>query len=268
MITKKTKIKSAVLAVLLASSLNLSYASPAPANMPFTNAQQAALGTIIEKYLLSHPQLLKQMADKLQAQESAEKSAEQSTTIKALEQPLFFSPTSPVLGNPNGTVTLIEFEDYQCINCVKMYPVIKNLIQKNPNLRVIVKELPIFGDASTYAAKTALTYNAVGDFAKIHNAIYEAGIIEGKLKASDIDTIVNQLGLNNTLLPVNASDNADNEITQNFKLAQQLNLPGTPGFIVALTPVQGQTMNGTMSLIPGAISESVLQQAIDTAVSK
>ena len=179
-----------------------------------------------------------------------------------IEKPLYFSPASPVLGNPNGTVTLIEFEDYQDADNIRMYPIINELIKKNPNLRVVIKELPIYSDASRYAAEMALTYNSIGDFKQIHNALYGRVIKEGILKTVDVDTIIKKLPSSNKVLPINVVSQVTNELTQNFQLSKQLYFLGNiPRIMLSSTPLMNQPVTGRF--MPEDASEEELQAEIN-----
>jgi len=69
---------------------------------------------------------------------------------------LYQAQLSNTDGNPNGKVTLVEFYDFRCGACKKMTPVIKQVINDVPNVRVIYREYPVLGSLSEYAAKAAL----------------------------------------------------------------------------------------------------------------
>ena len=64
-------------------------------------------------------------------------------------------PEIPALGNPNGDVTIVEYFDYQCPYCKKVDPELMRVAQEDGKVRVVFKDWPIFGGASTYAAKMA-----------------------------------------------------------------------------------------------------------------
>lgn len=234
---------------------------------PFTPAQEAALNTFVEHYIMSHPYLLKQMADNYAKAAEQTKVDEQKKLINDLKEPIFNSKTSPVLGNPKGTITLVEFEDYQCINCQHMYPVVQSLIAHNPDLKVIIKEFPIFGDASSYAAKKALTYGFTGDYLKIHSALFESGIPEGQLTQDAVNQLINKAGLANKAIPKHAELLANNEIEQNASLAKQLSIPGTPAFIILKTPEPKKTIE-QVKMLAGATSEGNLQNIINSFKGK
>src|SRR5690606_21617073 len=104
----------------------------------------------------------------------AEKEASQA--IKTHFKELTQDPQSPVLGNPKGNVILVEFLDYQCGHCKSMSPVVSELIKSNKDLRVVIKELPIFGPSSNFAALAAIASTKQGQdkFQAFHKALFEA----------------------------------------------------------------------------------------------
>ena len=71
---------------------------------------------------------------------------------RALER----EPTAPVLGNPDGNITLTEFFDYNCPHCKTMLPLMSELVRSDPQLRVVLREWPVFGPGSEFAARASL----------------------------------------------------------------------------------------------------------------
>ena len=80
----------------------------------------------------------------------------------------------PIAGNPKGNVTVVEFFDYQCSHCMSMAPVIAAIIQANPNVRVVFKDLPIRGAMSEFAARAALAANKQGKYYSLNHALLSA----------------------------------------------------------------------------------------------
>jgi len=91
-------------------------------------------------------------------------------------------PEIPVLGNPQGDLTVVEYFDYQCPYCKKLAPEIAQVVREDGNIRLVLKDWPIFGAVSTSAAQLALA-------AKYQNKYQEAhdGLIGATEKLSDAD---------------------------------------------------------------------------------
>jgi len=112
---------------------------------------------------------------------------------------LTHDPDQPVLGNPDGDVTLIEFFDYQCPFCRKSYPEIRALVQRDGNVRLVMKDWPIFGEASHRAVQLAL--GAGDQYEAVHDAIL--GIEDRQLTPQLLHSAATFAGVN----PVDALEN-------------------------------------------------------------
>ncbi len=144
---------------------------------------------------------------------------------------------------------------------------LEGLIGKNPNLRVIYREFPIFGAPSVYAAKAALAAGKQNKYLAMRDAIFNTGAIEGNLKIADVDGAAQKIGLNmqQYRADLKKDDTAFKAyIDTSMQLAQALGIQGTPSFIIAPTPKTGNT-EGKTAFIPGLVSTAQLQKAIDAA---
>lgn len=139
---------------------------------------------------------------------------------------------SPVYNN-TGTVTIIQFFDYQCIYCMHINPVVRE-IMKEGNIKYIFKELPKLGYHIPISINTSLISLNIWDnyginkYLAFHNAIYATGKAEGELTIEDIERIIKSLHIN--LSNENTEDIA--EIKLNFKLAKSLGIETIPTFII------------------------------------
>ncbi len=177
--------------------------------------------------------------------------------IPALSQSLFHDAQSPVGGNLQGSVTLVEFFDYQCPHCREVAPTVMALRAANPNLRIVYKDWPIFGGSSTYAAKVGMAIAKQGKYEAFHDAVMEANL---PLTNDAVLSIARSLGADMTRLQQDMANPAiDSELKATVQLAKQLQLIGTPAFIIAKTQNSDKE---TSFLVPGPASQSTLQQMI------
>jgi protein-disulfide isomerase len=155
-----------------------------------------------------------------------------------------------VLGNPNGSVTLVEFTDYACGYCRASVPEVEALIAANPDLKVVIRELPILSPASADAARWSLAAAEQGKFEAFHKAMFAAG----RPAADTIQAAAARAGLDLDLArKVIAEPRVEAEIKQNLDFARQLRIDGTPSWVIG------------KQLMAGAVGQKVLQEAIDAA---
>jgi len=238
----------------LAIILGFAVAATAPEAQESRPAVDPALEQAIHDYILSHPEVIAESLQKYQQQQEASKQQAQTQALKDLQQTLVNHPASPVLGNPNGDVTVVEFLDYRCPYCKAMHQSIADMIANDGNVRVVIKEFPILGDESLYAARAALAAANQGKYAEMHSALMT---FKGKPGPKEVDALAKSLGLDTAKLKQDmAAPAVDQELQQNYNLAEALGINGTPAFII------GET------LIPGAVKLEDLKAQIAKAREK
>lgn len=208
-----------------------------------TPSDQAAIEEIVRNYILEHPEILPQAMERLQARENGKQVA---SAGDALSTPF----PGAVLGNPNGSVTLVEFTDYACGYCRTSVPEVEALIAANPDLKVVIRELPILSPASADAARWSLAAAEQGKFEAFHKAMFAAG----RPSAETIEAAATRAGLDlDRARKVIAEPRVAAEIDQNLNFARQLRIDGTPSWVIG------------EQLMAGAVGQKVLQDAIDAA---
>lgn len=143
---------------------------------------------------------------------------------------LFEDPNAPVLGNPDGDVTLVEFTDYNCGFCRRSQPEIEKLMKSDPNLRLVIRELPVFGEGSRFAAEAALAAGMQGKYAELH-----AGLMTMKGRADQTSVLreARRLGLDLARLQQDMSGPAvADHIAESLILADGLEIMGTPTWVI------------------------------------
>src|SRR5260370_399009 len=76
--------------------------------------------------------------------------------IVARNDEIFADPAAPIDGNAAGDATLVEFFDYNCHFCKSAAPIVAQLKQADPGVKIVYKEFPILGPGSSFAAHAAL----------------------------------------------------------------------------------------------------------------
>ncbi len=166
---------------------------------------------------------------------------------------VFFDPDIPVLGNPKGDVTIVEYFDYQCPYCKIGHPELMKVVERDGNVRLVMKDFPIFGSVSIYAANLVLAANAVGKYSQALHALMAT---EGRLQKAQVDAALLKAGLDPTALHAafkKDSKRIDAIIVRNMGQASAFNLQGTPAFIIG------------RKIYPGLMNEKALTDAIAEA---
>jgi protein-disulfide isomerase len=150
------------------SELHFADAARAAADVPLDEFEQR-----IRSYLLSHPEVIAEALNRLQTKQDEQDAAAAKSVLKAHIADVFQDPDSPVGGNPNGNVTVVEFFDYNCPYCRAMAPLMEKVEAADPQLRIVYKEFPILSPGSVFAAKAALAANKQGKYVAFHRALYQ-----------------------------------------------------------------------------------------------
>ena len=207
-----------------------------PSVPPITKEEKAKIESVIKEYLLSNPEIIREVIEALQAKEENEKTELAAKNLKILRAELYSDRDSPVGGNPKGDVTIVVFFDYNCGYCRSNLPVLQDLVAKDKMIRVIYKEFPILGQQSTTAAAAALAAGRQGKYIDFHTALFRP---EGASDAR-IKIISTQTGANYTILKKDMADpKVAAMIERNRTLADSLGIDGTPAYLVGDRLVSG-----------------------------
>lgn len=210
---------------------------------PIATDDRAAIEKIVHNYILEHPEILPQAMENLQKRETAQ-------ALSGIREQVGAPFPGAVLGNPGGKVTLVEFSDFACTFCRQSVAEVQQLIAANPDLRVVVRELPILSPASADAAKMALAAAEQGKYAAFHDAMYAAG----RPAPDTIAAAAQTAGLDMERARRTIADpRIEAELARNLDFARQLGFNGTPSWVAG------------ERLMSGAVGKDRLQEAIEAA---
>ena len=241
---------ASIAAFVIGVTFNLLTHTAATAQTAFTDAQKNELNKIISQYILDHPKIIVQSIQRMQVLQNAEKKAQAATTLKKRKLDLEADPDDPVMGNPTGTITVVEFFDYRCGYCKRVFPTVMKVINDNPNVRYVVKEFPILGPESVTASRASLAVwrNQRANFNAFHAAMME---VRGDIPEAKLLSLANKLGINAIQLKKDMADpEIDRILEKNYQLAKALNINGTPAFVIG------------GKLVPGAIDAATMNRMI------
>jgi protein-disulfide isomerase len=184
-------------------------------------------GDKVRAYLMQHPEVIKEAIDAYNANLDAQAAEESKAAIRQNRDALERDPRDFV-ANPTGRYTVVEFYDYRCPHCVNVAPKVADFIARNPDVRVVFKELPIFGAPSERAAYTALAVKrAGGDYAAAYREMMQAKPLDDTVKAR----ILARHGL--TLAALDNPPEADKKhLADIHALAGKIGVTGTPSFVI------------------------------------
>jgi len=204
-------------------------------------AQRKEVEAIIKEYLLNNPEVMMEVQNALEAKMDKIQSERTALAIKQNATEIFHPAASPVVGNPKGDVTVIEFFDYNCPYCKKAFHEVAQLVEKDKQVKIILKEFPILSKGSEEAAKVALAAKVQGKYWEFHRAIYD---VQGQINEAAALRVAEKLGLDMTRLKKDmASPDVKKEIDQTRALAAKLGIQGTPHFLVGDRVIPGAPEN-------------------------
>jgi protein-disulfide isomerase len=242
-------LRTALPAILLA----LVSVFPAGAGDSLTPEQKGEIQEIVREYLLENPEVLIESVKAHQARQEEEQLLLRKATLAHAKAALEQNGVSPVIGAPDGDVTIVEFMDYRCGYCKQVFPAVRDLIEKDGNIRYVVKEFPILGPDSVVASRAALAVWRIEPekYFEYHTALMAA---RGGMNEKRVLAIAEEVGLDaNRVGEEMKSPEITKQIEDTHQLANQLGIRGTPAFVIG-----GE-------LIPGAVSAEGLRDLVAAA---
>jgi protein-disulfide isomerase len=162
-------------------------------------------------------------------------------------------PDIPVAGNPDGDITIVEYFDYNCPYCRKVAPEVRQVVQDDGKVRLVLKDWPILGEVSVIASRMALAAKYQDKFIQAHDALIG---VSSKLTAPRIRELLAGAGIDLDRADRDLAANAkaiDAVIARNGEQAVAFDFKGTPSFIVGKFRVPGTL---TMAQFDQAIADA------------
>lgn len=237
--TSKTGLATALVAAIVAAIVSAAtilivwraapgvtdVAEPAP-----TALKKEEVVEIVRNYLTENPEILVEMTTELDRRQQKEQEAAQNKAISDNADALFRSDKSYFAGNPDPEVTVVEFFDYNCGFCRRAMPDVVKLVENDDKVKLVLKELPIFGEESEDAAKGALAAGMQDRYFEMHQKLFSE---PGKANKEKVLRIANDIGLDVTQLENDMeSEQVEAALEEARMLAQELGLQGTPLYLI------------------------------------
>lgn len=237
-------------AAVLVMTVPLAACSKEPA--PLDAQQKQQMEQLVHEYLVNNPEVVIEAIKEFQRREQVASKAKQQNAMATFSDDLKGSPNDPIMGNVNGDVTMVEFFDYRCGYCKKVFPDVQKLLKTDGNIRLVLKEFPILGPESVYASRVAqaVWLHQKDKYQAFHTAMM---LNKGGLGEETVQKLASHSGVDTKALAEQMNDPlVDATLEATAKQAQAMDITGTPAFIIGNT------------LAPGAIS---LASMIDMVVA-
>ena len=219
----------------------------------FGSEETQEIERIVQDYIRNNPEVIVDALRQLEERRRLAEAEQSQRQIAQDREALINDPDSPVGGNPNGDVTVVEFFDYRCPYCKTVAPALAQLIEDDANLRFVYKEWPILGPVSLVAARAALAAREQGLYTEFHDRLMG---VSGQLSEKTIFDIAEDTGLNIERLREDMESPEIEAILQrNAELAARLRITGTPAFVIGDV------------IVPGAIELTDLKALVEEARS-
>lgn len=239
---------SGALATLLA--LGGQTAAQAAPDGGFTPAQRAEIVSIVRNALKTDPSILTDAVAAMQNKASEQKATTALEVIRHNKARFGDSTTDIVLGNPHGTLSVVEFYDPRCPYCRKVLPDLDALVAAEPQLRLVEKVIPVLGPNSVLDSQAIIAAGLQNAYKPFQQALMTDTSAPGLDRIRHAAT---QAGLDADRLVKDMKNPAVSAaLAQNMALARSIELDGTPTFII-----------GDQQIIPGAVSLEDLKAAVE-----
>lgn len=233
---KKSILCATVLAVFLPVAVSAD-------DLSEDRVRELVLETIRE-----NPQIVMEAVAILQRQEADAQAEAQAQVLEDERDLLERDPNAPVLGNPDGDVTIVEFFDYNCPYCRRVKPEIEALLAADPNVRLVYREWPILGEGSVFAARAALAAREQDLYEEFHWALMG---MNGRAEEAAVMRVAEEVGLDLVQLRRDmAAPEIEEHIATSMRLSQALGFNGTPSFVIG------------EALVPGLVEQEQLQALV------
>jgi protein-disulfide isomerase len=221
----------------------------------FSAPQRGEIEKIVRDYLIAHPEVLQEAMAELDKRQTAAEAEKHKDVVKQQAATLFSSPRQVNLGNPQGNVTFVEFFDYNCGYCKRAMGDMLTLLKDDPKLKIVLKEFPVLGPGSVEAAQVAVAVRMQDKTGKKYLEFHQK-LLGGRGPADRAHAlaVAKDIGMNMAQIDKDMqSPEVKATLEENFKLAEQLGLNGTPSYVIG------------DNVVVGAIGLQGLEEKINTA---
>ncbi len=203
---------------------------------------------IVGDVLRENPQILRDAFEALREAELRDRDGAAREAILRNAAALFRDAADPLRGRADAPIAIVEFFDVRCPYCKQLHLAMAELVRRNPDVRVVLKDLPVLGPNSLLAARALLAAQRQGKYEALHAALM-------RLREDPTEAVLRReaerAGLDWARLRREMDDPAiARRLEANRGLAEQLRIEGTPALVVG------------ENLIAGAVDLAALERMI------
>ena len=207
------------------------------AQTEFSPAEEQAIRELVRDYLVDNPEVLVEALQVYQQRQREEAAERQRQAVADNQDQLSGDQSSPAIGNPEGDVVVVEFFDYKCGYCRSVAEQLRQTVEQDGNIRLVMKEFPILSAESRLAARAALAAAKQDGYEDFHFTLMKT---PGTLNRANLRKIAEQSGLDADQLDRDMQDpEVDAELRRTYELAKALQINGTPAFVIGDQVIPG-----------------------------
>lgn len=223
-----------------------------------SDAETEAFGAAVRAYLLDNPEVIMEAVAVLEQRQQQNAATSDVELVAQYYEQIFNDGYSHVSGNPDGAIEIVEFSDYKCGYCKRAYPELLVLIEDNPDIRFVLKEYPILGAESVLASRAAISVliNEGNEaYERFHNALM---LENGPLTDLSLPLIAETLDIDSAKMIETMNTALVTQIIQsNRSLGQQMQVSGTPTFVVGNQMLRGYVPLAQMQQIVDDVRQNL-----------
>jgi protein-disulfide isomerase len=215
------------------------------------NLTEDQVKALVLETILENPQIVVEALQILELEQQEAQAAAAKAALDEQRALLENDPNAPVIGNPDGDVTVVEFFDYNCPYCRNAKAELDGLLSADANVRIVMREWPVLGEGSVFAARAALASREQGKYEEFHNALMT---MQGRAEEQSVMRVAANVGLDTDQL---RRDMEAPEVAEHLQLSsglsRALGFTGTPSFVIG------------DNLAPGMIRADQMAQLVEAA---
>jgi protein-disulfide isomerase len=233
-------MKRLIAAMLLTATPALSFDISA-----MSDSEKTAFGDAVREYLMANPEVLIESINVLEERRAADSAQNDKDLVTANHEAIFEDDHSWVGGNPEGDLTIVEFIDYRCGVCRKFNDEIHDLVQKDGNIRLVLKEFPILGQESDTSARFAVAVKQIAGDEAYRKAHDELIALRSPATLEALQKVAGKIGIDgDEVINTMNTESVSEVLRQNRQLAERMAIMGTPTFVIGDELLRGVPQEG------------------------